>query len=137
MHKLINIFDLTRLYERYNSLTTDESKKQFTRIVCTLSLCAVTIIFIWYCGIDRLNIKNQSLLPPIEQQSQGKQTPLSGDNKLVENIKHDVNSTQQNKTGQKNSDMQQVKDIKDRSTEVLKTSVSETSVLNTPVNQAK
>jgi len=126
MRKLLNKFDLTRLYERYSRLDTSEGRNQFIRTVFTLSLCAVAIIFIWYCGIASLNIKNQKILSSIEQ-SEGTKRPSSGDTKFEEDIKQN-NSALKSKTNKKSSDKQQVKDIKDKSTEEPETSEPENSV---------
>jgi len=138
MRKLISIFDLTRLNERYCCLATDQAKKQFIRTVYTLSLCAVAIIFIWYNGIASLNIKKENLLSPIELSL--KKLPLLGDNKFAEDIKN--NTVLQNKTDEKSTIKQQVKNIKDIIIDVPKTSVPEKAlpeklVADTSVNQAK
>jgi peptidoglycan-N-acetylmuramic acid deacetylase len=140
MHKLINRFDLTWLYEGYSRLVTAEGKKQFFRTVYTLSICAIAIIFIWYCGIASLNIKNPNFLSQMDL-SMGKELSSLGAVKVAKDIKHNNSAIQNEKTDKKEFDKKE-SDKKDKSAALPKAvlpkaSVPKTAVLGMPVKKAK
>ena len=91
MYKLLHRIDLTRLYERYNYLVTNEDRKKFVRTVYTLSLCAVAAIFIWYCGFINLSLQKQNELS-INDESQSNKPQALGDIKNTDDILYtDIN----------------------------------------------
>lgn len=57
MFKLLHNLNL---YERFNRLVNEESKKIFLHTVYTLSICTAGILFVWYVGIVNMNAKNSN-----------------------------------------------------------------------------
>lgn len=80
MRKLLNKLDLTQLYERFNSLVTNEGKNHFVRIVYTLSLCAVATIVLWYFGFLGLSSQKQNDINQIAEM----QNHMKAENKTID-----------------------------------------------------
>lgn len=57
MFKLLHNLNL---YERFNRLVSEESKKIFFRTVYTLSICTAGILFVWYVGIVNMSSENSN-----------------------------------------------------------------------------
>lgn len=139
MYKLIDRIDLTRLYEKYSYLITDEGRKQFVRTTFILSLCAVAVLFIGYSSFKSLSLHTLNELSPIDQslleQSQSKELTLSKDIEYVDDTKNHLDTryndkaTEQNKTDKKLTDNEAVKATEDKIIKVAKTSESAISVM--------
>ncbi len=130
MRKLFSRFILAR-YEKFNTLSTDEGRKQFIRTVYTLSIGAFAIVLIWVWGFDNLYIKRvtpNDLISPTEF-SGNKMPPVvaevnpTDDNKQVGDTKQKATkqedtkqeATKQEATKQKDinqKDINQEKDTK-------------------------
>lgn len=100
LKKLLNLtnFDMNRIYEKYNRLTTEENRNRFSQVMYSVLACAVTLIFIWYYGIG-LNLKRAMDEPHLVKDS--KQLTLNEFNKDGNSI---IVSPQYGKTGAKNSE---------------------------------
>lgn len=72
-------FDLISWYDRYSRLSTPDGEKQFARIVYYLFVCIIAIVFIWYNGIQQLNIQSENNKILI---SQNEQLPSSSSNSV-------------------------------------------------------
>lgn len=134
MYKLLHRIDLTRLYERYNYLVTNEDRKKFVRTVYTLSLCAVAAIFIWYCGFISLSLQKQNELS-INDESQSNKPQALGDIKSTD-ILYTDKTTLQTGTDEKLLAKQPVKEIENKITEVSQTSEPAITVMN-DINKVK
>jgi len=122
MRKFLHKTDLNGSYSR---LAIHEGNKIFNHTIFTLSICTLAIMFIWYCGINSLNSKNQNLLFPQIEQSQGDKLSSSSQIQNAEAIKSHLANMYKD-----NSDKQNIVDKK--STEMPKASVAKI-----PVKQVK